>query len=79
MINKKFFIQCIERLSIEFGDKGFKMTDRRLEQWYSFFKDFDKNAFDAMIDGTLKNCNHCPSMADVMKQQPEYMPNEICL
>ena len=64
-MNKDFFTKQIQKLVIEFSDKGFTMTKERASQWYEYFKNVSESEFTYAIDNCLKKCERCPSMADV--------------
>lgn len=67
MLNKKVFENEVNKIVIEFKDKGFEMTQGRSEQWYDYIKDMSDDEFNKRIDCVLRNCSYKPSMADVFK------------
>ncbi|MHC6178633.1 hypothetical protein ACYUJ6_02065 [Clostridium sp. JNZ X4-2] len=67
MLDKKVFENEVNKIVIEFKDKGFEMTKGRSEQWYDYMKDMSDDEFTERIDCVLRNCSYKPSMADVFK------------
>lgn len=62
-MTKDFFTKQIERIVIEFGDKGFTMSKEKAAQWFEFFKGIKETNFADAITTLLNNCDKCPSMA----------------
>ena len=67
MLDKTVFSEQIQRLVIEYGDKGFSMSKERASQWYEFFKIFSEGKLRDMITDCLVNVSHSPTMADILK------------
>ncbi len=67
MLNKDKFFNGIEKLKLEFGEKGFKMTKDKALQWFEYMKGMSEDEFDERIDYVLKNCSFPPSMADIFR------------
>jgi hypothetical protein len=65
MIDKDLFKKEIDKLVVEFEDKGFKMTKERAEQWYENFKDYEEIKFAKAIKNVLNTSRFSPSMADI--------------
>ncbi|ERI92132.1 hypothetical protein HMPREF1982_02673 [Clostridiales bacterium oral taxon 876 str. F0540] len=74
MLSKNVFIDGIERLVLEYKDKGFDMTKEKAEQWYSFMKNMSESEFNRKIDNCLMTCRRSPTMADVLDIKDN--PNE---
>lgn len=66
-MNTDDFNKQLEKLTIEFSDKGFKMTKERANQWYSYMKNIDIFTFVKAIDKTIKYSKYSPSMADIFE------------
>ena len=64
---KDFFIDQVQKLVIEFGNKGFTMTQKKATQWYFYMKNIDEEVFEKTIDMVLMNMTFAPSMSDVLK------------
>lgn len=67
MLNNKTFKDGIEKLVIEYGDRGFAMSKGRAAQWYEYVKGMADKQFNKQIDDCLTNCRHVPFMADVFE------------
>ncbi|MCT4686370.1 hypothetical protein [Vallitalea sp.] len=67
MLSKIVFNDGINKLLTEYGDRGFKMSKEKSTQWYSYFRNYSDSDFKASIDKCLKECNHPPYMADIIK------------
>lgn len=66
VLSKDVFNSEIERLNIEYRDRGFKMTKERATQWYSFMKNMSNSDFKKKVDACLMTCRRVPTMADVL-------------
>ena len=69
MVNKEVFKLGIEKLNIEYKDRGFTMTKDKAIQWFDFMKEMDNETFNKKIATCLTTCNHVPFMSDVINQQ----------
>jgi hypothetical protein len=65
MLDKKVFNAGVDKLLIEYGDKGFKMTKERAEMWYDRMKNMSDAEFKKKIERCLMTCNKVPFLADV--------------
>lgn len=65
MLNKDVFNKGVEKLIIEYGDRGFTMSKEKSEQWYEYMKKMSDKEYAEQIDRCLMNCKHTPTMADV--------------
>lgn len=77
MLDKKVFENEVNKIAIEFKDKGFEMTKERSGQWYDYMKDMSDDEFTKRIDCVIRNYSDKPSMADVFKlyDRIERIPN----
>lgn len=74
-MNKEFFGKQINRLVIEFSDKGFKMTKERASQWFDFMKDISEETFAKCINAYLETQKNVPTMADILNMKEKvYSP-----
>ncbi|QCX33500.1 hypothetical protein FDN13_07125 [Caloramator sp. E03] len=69
MLDVNVFKEFVNKLDIEYKEKGFLMTTQRAKQWYEYMKDMTDEEFKQRIDWVLKNVSFSPSMADVFKAE----------
>lgn len=69
MLNKEVFKSGIQKLVIEFENKGFTMTKQKAEIWYEYMKSMEEEEFNQRIDYVLRNSSFPPVMADILKVQ----------
>lgn len=74
MLDKTFFLKQLDKLVIEYGDKGFTMSKDKASQWYGFMKGISDSAFEKMINQCLMNEVFSPNMATIFKYKPETCP-----
>jgi hypothetical protein len=67
MLNSETFKAGINKLVIEYGDKGFTMSKEKAEQWYARFKNISDADFSTTIKNVLDFCSFSPCMADLVK------------
>lgn len=65
MLDKEMFKNQIQKLVIEFEDKGFKMSKERAEQWYDQLKELGDISVKKAIDKVLKTLRYPPTMSDI--------------
>lgn len=75
MLNKDFFRTQLDRLVIEYADKGFLMTKERAAQWYNFMSHFNETKFQSLIDDCLRYTTYSPTMADILKNNEREYKN----
>lgn len=66
MLNKEVFFKGIEKLEVEYGDRGFIITKEKATQWYMYMKELPDRDYMFKIDNCLKTCKRVPYMADVL-------------
>lgn len=66
MLSKDSFNDGIDKLLVEYGDRGFKMTKKRSELWYEHMKNMSSTEFQKKIDTCLMTCKRVPFMSDVI-------------
>jgi hypothetical protein len=69
-MNENFFNNEVQKLVIEFKDKGFTMSKERAKQWYEMLSEYTDNEFKNAIDKLLKEISYCPTIADIFKYLP---------
>jgi len=67
MLDTKIFIREVEKIVLEYSDKGFEMTKERARLWYDNFKTMDDESFTAAISKVLKKCSFSPTIADITR------------
>jgi hypothetical protein len=74
-MDKIFFKKQLDRLEVEYKDKGFTMTRERASQWFEFMKDIPEKTFERLINDCLANVSFCPNMADILKFKEKEFKN----
>lgn len=64
-MDKKFFGEHINKLVVEYEDKGFNMSPARITQWYEEFKGKTPESFKKAISEVLRTARFAPTMADI--------------
>jgi hypothetical protein len=72
MLDKDVFKEEINKLIIEYGDRGFSMNKERSKQWYEHMCHFSEAEFKRKIDICLTTCKRVPFMADVLDNKDSY-------
>jgi hypothetical protein len=65
VLTKEAFVKEVDRLEIEFADKGFTMSKEKAEQWYDLLKDLTEHQLHEAVNSILRNSKFSPVMSDV--------------
>ena len=65
MISKEIFKREINKLVIEFSDKGFSMSKERAGQWYVSMENLTEYQISQAVKTVLRTSKYVPTMSEV--------------
>ncbi len=74
-MDKDLFKKQIDKLVIEYSDKGFRMTKERAEQWHSYLNGYDYELFMKAIDHYIKSSPYMPTINEIIRLMDLYSGN----
>lgn len=65
MLSEQFFINEVNKLVVEFSDKGFSMSKEKAAQWYESMKELTEYQVSNAVQEILRTSKFSPTMSDI--------------